>query len=118
MRQLKLPFDTFIPIGWWRKSSLWKNHYLVSTVQRPCEDEALGNVYYASKMIDISAISELSGLERRIFMLELRSMLPDVLPRWYQEQDRHQWIAKQSNMPISDIKSILDSVSYRLRISA
>ena len=113
-KQLHLPFDTYIEVGWWKTPPLWKKRHSVSVISRPCEDAALDNIYYASKTIDISRIAELSGLERRIFELELRSMLPNTLPRWYTAPDRQQWIAKQARMDLSTVKGILDNVSYRL----
>lgn len=114
MKQLRLPFDSYIDPYWWKKPNLWKDRHEVSTIERPTEDTALDNVFYASSTIAIDYKSVLSGIEQRIFELELRSLKQGVLPRWYTSADRHLWIAKQARMPLNEVKGVLDNVSHRL----
>ena len=107
MRQLELDL-------WWHDSNIWRERHLISVVSRPCEDEALNNIYADSRIAhSVNVAPKLSGIERRVYTLELRSMRE--LPKWYTPADRHKWIVKQSHLAISEIKSILDNVSYVLR---
>lgn len=115
MRQLRLPFDSYIDPYWWHDSNIWKTRRLVSTTSRPCEDAALDNIYYDSRLVrNVTVhIPKLSGLERRIYTLELLAMRE--CPKWYTVADRHKWIAKRCFLPIYEIKNILDNVSHLLR---
>lgn len=107
MKQLELDL-------WWHDSDIWKVRHLVSHTARPVEDEALKNIYSDSKIAhSVNIAPSLSGLERRIYTLELRSMRE--LPRWYTAVNRREWIAKQARISVYEIESILDNVSYVLR---
>jgi len=104
-----------LPLIWWREKpiSVWRDRHHVSSIDRPTEDAALDNVYYARRAVDGKFGRKLNGLERKVYFYELRSY--EIHPKWYTEADRIKWIAKKTGMQISEVKDTLHSVKLSLR---
>lgn len=105
-RQLELP------LKWWEDVGLWKERHLASTIDRPTEDEALENVLIQAKHRGGKLRTHIGKIERRVYMLELRSF--KECPRYFNESERRQWIAKQTGYGVQEIKDILASVDVAM----
>jgi len=101
-RQLELP------LIWWHEPSIWRERHLVSTIDRPTEDEALENVYQMARFHSGKMKTQLGAIEKRVYLCELRSFRE--CPRWFNEAERHQWISKQTGLVVTEIKEILATV--------
>lgn len=97
-----------LPLVWWSEPKLWSERYLASTIERPTEDEALENIHNAAKVKSGKMKAHVGKIEKRIYMLELQSFRD--CPRWFNEVERQQWIAKQTGYSILEIREILASV--------
>jgi hypothetical protein len=103
-----------LPLVWWQKPvSTWKDRHHVSSVNRPTEDNALDNIYYAHRAMSGEFGRELNGLERKVYFYELRSY--EIHPKWYTELDRMKWVAAMTGMPISAVKDVLYGVKIILK---
>lgn len=102
-----------LPLIWWHDTGKWKERHHVSSVQRPTEDEALDNVYAQSRAAHGNLGRKLNGLEKKVYRLELRSLVE--LPKWYTEVERTRWIADQTGLTVHMVKDILLEVSWVVR---
>ena len=103
-----------LPLNWHQQpQSTWKIRHHISSVNRPTEDEALDNIYYAHRAHHGRYAHDLNGLERKVYYYELWSFQNH--PKWYTEADRVKWIASKTGMTISSIKDTLHGVKLTLR---
>lgn len=110
---IEFPKQLELPLVWWHKPHLWRERHHVSSVQRPVEDEALDNVYAQSRGAKGHLDRGLNGLERKVYRLELKSF--HECPRYFNEKERHVWVANKTGLTIHMVKDILNEVSWVLR---
>lgn len=97
-----------LPLVWWSESKVWEDRYLPSTVDRPTEDMALENIYNHACLKQGRLKIRLDPLEYRVYKTELQSYRK--CPRYFNQDERQSWVAKQLGLGVQMVKDILRSV--------
>lgn len=105
---ISFPKQLELPLVWWAEPNKWRERMLVSTTERPTEDTALDNVYYASLMRSNRLKIKLAPHERNIYRKELESH--KKLPRYANEDERAKWVARQLGVGVQYVLDTLETV--------
>jgi hypothetical protein len=109
--------DDAIDATWWTNSAIWRVRETADTVERPCEDEALRNIYYEARAMSGSLRSILNPLEQIVYEydLECKRKAPFAVTT----KERIAWILETMqrrriglHLSFWQVSDILDEIDY------